>query len=50
MEGIIPLSGTTNESHMREDLAAEHIELDRDADMVEHLKSVKKFVWRQHLC
>ena len=43
--GITPLSGTTNEIHMREGLDAEHIKLDHDADVVKHLTSVEEFVW-----
>jgi len=48
MQGITPLSGTTNLTHMREDLDAEHIQLDRDTDMVNHLKSVREYVWGEN--
>jgi len=46
MQGITPLSGTTNDNHMREGVDVEHIELGQDADMARHLKTVREFVWR----
>jgi len=41
-EGIIPLSGTTSEIHMKEDLAVELIEF--PPDLEDHLNTIKEFV------
>ena len=41
-EGIIPLSGTTSELHMKEDLSVERIEFSPDLEV--HLNTIKGFV------
>lgn len=42
MEGVIPLSGTSDETHMREDVAVEHLSFDPKSE--ELLLAVRKFI------
>lgn len=44
-EGAIPLSGTTNEVHMREDVAVEDIAFTKDGTE-ELLQAVREFIKR----
>ncbi|KAF8894325.1 Aldo/keto reductase [Gymnopilus junonius] len=43
IEGVVPLSGTTNEVHMREDVAVEHMPFDLKGSE-ELLEAVRKFI------
>lgn len=42
LEGIIPLSGTTSEKHMLDDLAVESIEVDEESE--KELKEVARWM------
>jgi diketogulonate reductase-like aldo/keto reductase len=39
MEGIVPLSGTTNEKHMKDDVNVERIDLSSKKKLVEEVRS-----------
>ncbi|KAF9010762.1 Aldo/keto reductase [Cyathus striatus] len=43
LEGITPLSGTTNEDHMRQDVAVEELSLDQSS-ITHQLASLQKFI------
>lgn len=45
MEGITPLSGTTSEKHMQDDLAVEDIEVDEESER--ELKEVARWMGLQ---
>lgn len=44
MHGIVPLSGTTDEEHMREDVAVEQIELANGIGMDRNIQSIKNVI------
>lgn len=43
LHSIVPLTGTTNELHMQQDLAAERIAFREDVDS--ELKSITEYIW-----
>ena len=43
LHGIVPLTGTTNELHMQQDLAAERIVFMEDVDS--EIRNITKFIW-----
>ena len=47
VHGITPLSGTTSEEHMREDIAAEAVDLsqDLDSDAGTAVRDIERLVW-----
>ncbi len=44
MGGILPLSGTTNEVHMKEDVAVESSDLVSDDKLRSHVDAIKRLV------
>ena len=47
VHGITPLSGTTSEEHMREDIAAEAVDLSQDlgGDAGTAVRDIERLVW-----
>ena len=46
VHGVTPLSGTTNETHMREDVTAEAIDLSRDPEGEgAAVREIERLVW-----